>query len=404
MGGAANDVQKCRLAASSAIVKIALIRSAVHRHGGVERYVWHLAEELDRRGHEVHLIVRRRPEPPSPSVRFHTVPVAGIFSFSKVLSFARGVKKVLEKEYFDIVHSCERIHRCDVYRAGEGLHREWLRVSSLYLSPWAQFIRNLDPLHNVLLKIEENLIRHGGARFVMANSRKGAEEIRKHFGTSRASVIYNGVDSAEFRPPRDSERKEMRGRIHLAESDFAVLYVGSGFFRKGLRYLIEGFAKMGSPQNGKKPYLLILGRGARGTYERLIRAHGLSGRVRFFGDEISAAQLYQAADVFVFPTLYDPFANVCLEALASGLPCVLSSRNGAAEIISDGKEGYILDDPTDTDDIARLASLCMDEEKAAAMGEAARALSLKFTWRANADETEKLYRKILLGEGVASGT
>ncbi|MEE9274115.1 MAG: glycosyltransferase family 4 protein, partial [bacterium] len=77
-------------------MKIALIRSSVHRRGGVERYVWLLARELDRRGHEVHLLARRCPELPAPSVRFHPIRAWGPFSFLKVLSFARGVQGVLE--------------------------------------------------------------------------------------------------------------------------------------------------------------------------------------------------------------------------------------------------------------------------------------------------------------------
>ena len=377
-------------------MKIALIRSAVHRYGGAERYVWHLSRELERRGHEVHLVARRCPELPSPSVRFHPVRVSGPFSFWKVLSFARGVEKVLEDERFDIVHSFERVRRCDIYRAGDGLHREWLRVSSLHLSPWARFIRKLAPLHWVLLRREANLIGRSAAGRVTVNSRKVAEEIKRHFGSRDVPIIYNSVDAGEFRPPVGSEREEIRGRVRLAENDFAVLYLGSGFFRKGLRYLIEGFARIKSPRNGKTLRLLVCGRGRRKGYERLIRERGLSERVRFImDDEIPPALLYRAADAFVFPTLYDPFANACLEAMASGLPCVLSSQNGGTEIISDGKEGYVLDDPTDADEIARLISLCMAGDKAAAMGRAARALALKFTWRANVDATESLYREIL---------
>lgn len=376
-------------------MKIALIRSAVHRHGGAERYVWHLAEEMEGRGHEVHIIARRCPELPAPSVRFHAVRVSGLFSFQKVLSFARGVERILEEERFDIVHACERIHRCDIYQAEEGLHREWLRVSAAYLSPGARLVRSLDPLHRAHLRLEENLIGQGGARVVAAISRKGAQEIQRHFGRQEVPVVYNGVDVEEFRPPRGAERAQARRAMRLAEDDFAVLYVGTGFFRKGLRYLIEGFARMARPHNGKTPRLLVCGRGARGPYERLVRAHGLEARVRFVDDAPSMALLYRAADAFVFPTLYEPFGNVCLEAMASGLPCVLSSRSGGAELIRDGKEGYVLEDPTNAEDIARLTSLCMDEEKATAMGEAARALSLQYAWGANADATERLYRKIL---------
>ena len=383
-------------------MKIAMIRSAVHRHGGAERYVWHLSREMDARGHEVHVIARRCPELPAPSIRFHPVRVSGLFSFSKVRSFARGVDEILENERFDVVHSCDRINRCDVYHADEGLHREWLRASSPRLSSWARFVRSLDPLHKVLLGLEENLMGEGGAKIETAISRKGGEEVERHFGLKKVPVIYNSVDAEEFRPPEGAEREEIRNRIGLAEDDFAALYVGTGFFRKGLRHLIEGLARMKSPRGGRTPRLLARGRGARGACERLARAHGVGERFRFVDDDISTALLYRAADAFALPSLYEPFGSTYLEAMASGLPCVFSSRSGAAEIITDGKEGFVLDDPTDADEIARLLCLCMDEEKAAAMGAAARALSLKFTWRANADATERLYREIIESRGRGS--
>ena len=124
-------------------MKIALIRSAVHRKGGVERYVWMLAGELARRGHDVHLIARRCPELPHPSVTLHPVNVRGPFSFLKALSFASLATVVVEAGGFDVVHSCDRIFSCDIYRAGEGVHREWLEVSARYMPGWKSALKRL---------------------------------------------------------------------------------------------------------------------------------------------------------------------------------------------------------------------------------------------------------------------
>ncbi len=373
-------------------MKVALIRSAVHRKGGVERYVWLLARELARRGHEVHIIARRMPELPHPAVRFHEVRVRGVFSFIKVLSFAARVREIVHRERFDIVHSCDRVDSCDIYRAGEGLHREWLEVSSRYMPKWQAMLKRMDPLHFFLLRIEARLMNEESARRVTAISRRGAEEIHRHFGRENVPVIYNGVDPEEFRPPEGSEKENARRELGLPEGAFAVLYLGSGFFRKGLRYLIEGFSLLAAA--GKSPLLLVAGRGNTGPYERLARALGVAERVRFCGSEIPASRLYHAADAFVFPTLYEPFGNVCLEALASGLPCVFSSKSGGAEIVEDGVSGLVLNEPTDADEIARLIRICMDEEKAASMARAARALALKFSVAANADHTERIYREV----------
>ncbi len=373
-------------------MKVALIRSAVHRKGGVERYVWLLARELARRGHDVHIIARRLPEPPHPAVRFHEVRMGGVFSFLKILLFAVRVREILRRERFDIIHSCDRIFSCDIYRAGEGLHREWLEVSSRYMPKWQTFFKRLDPLHLLLLRFEARLMKKENARRVTAISRRGAEEIQRHFGREDVPIIYNGVDPEEFRPPEGSEKENVRGELDIPDDAFVVLYVGSGFFRKGLRYLVEGFSRLG--EEGRPPLLVVAGRGSALPYERLANSLGVAERVRFCGTEIPASRLYHSADVFVFPTLYEPFGNVCLEALASGLPCVFSSKSGGAEIVKDGESGLVLNEPTDVDEIARLIRICMDEEKAASLGRAARALALKFSVTANADHTEAIYREI----------
>lgn len=374
-------------------MKIALIRSAVHRKGGVERYVWLLSKELARRGHDVHLIARRCPDLPHPSVKFHPVSVQGLFSFLKVLSFASKAGMMAVAGNFDVVHSCDRIFNCDIYRAGEGVHREWLDVSAQFMPGWKSALKQLDPLHRVLLRIETRLMRNGGARRVTAISRRGAEEIRRHYGRENVPVIYNGVDPEEFRPPSPEEKTALREGFNIPDNTFAILFVGSGFYRKGLRYLIEGFARLEVGE--RTPLLLISGKGNTRPYERLARALGVSERVRFLGADIPAPRLYRAAEVFVFPTLYEPFGNVCLEALASGLPCIFSPFSGGAEIVEDGVSGLIMRDPTDADEIARLIRICMDGEKAASMGRAACALVQKFSVAANADQTEALYREIV---------
>lgn len=374
-------------------MKVALIRSAVHRKGGVERYVWLLARELARRGHEVHIIARRMPEPPHPAVRFHEVRVRGVFSFMKVLSFAMRVKEIVRRERFDIVHSCDRVFSCDIYRAGEGLHREWLEVSSRYMPKWWTMFKRMDPLHFFLLRIESRLMDEKNVRRVTAISRRGAEEIRRHFRRENVPVIYNGVDPEEFHPPGRSEKENARRELGIQEGVFAILYLGSGFFRKGLRYLIEGFSRL-APGGSKTPLLLVAGRGKTGPFERLARTLGVDENIRFLGSEFPAFRLYHAADVFVFPTLYEPFGNVCLEALASGLPCVFSSKSGGAEIVEDGVSGLVLNDPTDADEIARLIQICMDEGKPVLMGRAGRTLALKFSVTVNTDHTETIYREV----------
>jgi glycosyltransferase involved in cell wall biosynthesis len=141
------------------------------------------------------------------------------------------------------------------------------------------FLKRLDPLHLVLLRIEARLMRGGGARKVTAISKRGGEEIRRHFGIEKVPVIYNGVDPEEFYPPKEDEKIDLRDELKIPKESFVVLYVGSGFFRKGLRYLINGFALLSAEEwRNRQPLLLVAGRGKTKPYEQLARSLGVKFR------------------------------------------------------------------------------------------------------------------------------
>ncbi len=185
----------------------------------------------------------------------------------------------------------------------------------------------------------------------------------------------------------------MRKGLGISPEDFVVLFVGTGFFRKGLGPLIRALGLL--KRRGKEAKLLIAGRSAPRPYRRLARALGVEGWLLFAGGSRKVSKLYGASDAFVLPALYEPFGNVCLEALASGLPAVLSSRSGGAEVLTEGENGLIISDPTDPEEIARLVERVMERDFSRKLGEAGRRLAERFTIAANADATEALYREVL---------
>ncbi len=122
-----------------------------------------------------------------------------------------------------------------------------------------------------------------------------------------------------------------------------MLFVGSGFERKGLNYLLEALDLVMEPIT-----LLIVGKGQKVKSKKFDTKH----QILFCGPQREIYKYYAAADIFVFPALYEPFGNVHLEALASGLPVITTKRTGAAEIIKDGIHGYIIESPEDSYSIA----------------------------------------------------
>ena len=382
-------------------MKIALIRQDYHKYGGAERSVYYLSRELAHRGHQVHIFAHTGKDElhklnnsinSTNSIIFHHVPMLGGAPFVRTLSFALFCRRLLRKEDFDIIHSFDRTLYQDIYRAGDGCHREWLKRSlATVSSPLARLAIRLNPLHLTILFLERRIFKR--CKKIIAIARIGKEEIVEHYGINPRDivVIYNGVDGEEFRPEDNRQfRISVRKQFNLAAADFVVLFVGSGFRRKGLSCLIKAVALL----KEKEVKLLVVGKDRKKPYLHLVRRLGLDGKVIFAGGSRETHKFYAAADVFILPTLYEPFGNVCLEALSCGLPLIISRSSGAAEIISEGKEGFLLNNPENPEEMARKIKMTFEREFRKKLSRNACRLAGKFTLAGNAEETLKVYEEI----------
>jgi len=152
--------------------------------------------------------------------------------------------------------------------------------------------------------------------------------------------VRNGVPLDKFRfDPR--LREKSRAKLKLKQDQIALLFAGSGWERKGLLFAIEAMALC----KNRKLRLLVAGRGEAGPYKTTRLRFWREDPVQFLGEVGDLAAIYAAADIFILPTIYDPFSNACLEALASGLPVITTHSNGFSEIIEDGVHGSIVDNP-----------------------------------------------------------
>jgi UDP-glucose:(heptosyl)LPS alpha-1,3-glucosyltransferase len=201
-----------------------------------------------------------------------------------------------------------------------------------------------------MLLVERRLFTDPGLRRVIANSRQVQEEVIRHYGVdpARLRVIYNGLDRQRFHPLEAGARADLRRRLGAPEDGDVVLFVGSGFERKGLAYLFQAFGSL----RDKASHLWVVGKGREAPSRRLAERLRVADRVKFWGPAPETARFYQAATVLALPTIYDPCSNVVLEALACGTPTITSGSNGAAEFLTPGANGAIISQP---DDIAGLA-------------------------------------------------
>jgi len=312
-----------------------------------------------------------------------------VLTGSSPKAFADAVKRARAFGACDFLFSLERVWNCEAYRAGDGVHRAWLERRAAAEPLWRRWGRWFNRKHAELLKLEERLFSPEGAGLIIANSRMVKEEIVRHYGypAERIRVIYNGLP----RPPRQaagSAEAELRARIRTqfrtqlgaGEEECLILFAGSGWERKGLRQAIEA---VNEARFGRKARLIVAGKGNPGCMPR-------SGRVWYAGPVKSRQEMeayYAGCDLFVLPTLYDPFSNASLEAFAAGLPVITTQANGFSEVLRPGEEGEALPDPLDVAALARALESWSDPARAAAIRPHNAARAAEFSIEANVRET-----------------
>ena len=378
-------------------MKIALVRQRYNPYGGAERFVERAMTALAAQDVELTLLAR--------SWSADTAAATGAqwrvircdpFYVGRVWrdwSFARAVCAEVRSQGFDLVQSHERIGCCDVYRAGDGVHRQWLAYRKRAAGALERIALSLNPYHWYTLAAEKRLFQSPTLRAVICNSNMVKEELRRHFGVPDAKLhlIYSGVDLDAFHPKlRAIWRQRKRDELGISDEALVFLFVGSGFRRKGLPQLLRALGGM------RDAHLVVVG--ADKELPRLRREAAqarLAGRVHFAGGQDDVGPWYGMADCFVLPTLYDPFPNAALEAMACALPLITSAQCGAAELVESGVEGYVCRDPLDVVELARCLRLAAAPGQAERMGAAARRRVEPYGLEGMARRLTRLYADLL---------
>lgn len=374
-------------------MKIAILRKKYTFHGGAEGFSNSLIENLAKDGHEIHVFaIKWQANKDCRNICFHKVFAVTCISFLRDLTFALSARYLLKKQRndFDIIQTHDKTLYQDIYRAGDGCHIEWLKQKWGRTGILGKLSIAMNPYHWLILALERSILNGHRFKKIIAISEMVKQNITDHYKVSPADieVIYNGVDLVKFHPDnRQKYRSEIRRKHGLSDTDFVVLFMGSGFERKGVKYLIEAAESLSAPVS-----VMIVGKGnVKGEYRQ---------NIIFCGPQKDNYKYYAAADVFVFPTMYEPFGNVHLEALASGLPVITTKNSGASEIIKDGVQGFVIERPEDTETIAeKIRLLFTDREKLQSMSGAARFLAEGFTFERHISKIKALYKEVAKAKG-----
>ena len=370
-------------------MRLAVICRPFSFHGGVETATAGLVRALVARGgYDVDLITPAG-QIPVAGVGIRRLAVPGQPSMLRQLCFALAAMRAVRNGAYDVVQSHERCLTQDIYRAGEGCHRA-------YLQAMGRTRLQVNPQHQLLLALERRIFTLHAARHIVAISRRGKAEIERLYRTpaEKITVVYNGVDLARFHPEnRKRWRADTRGALGIPQAAWLVAFIGSGFERKGLGPLMEAVAAL----RAGDVHLLVAGKGHIDLYRPLEARLGLQGAVTWIAPRPDVERLYAAADAVALPARYEPFGNVHLEALASGVPVLTSSFTGGSEVVSDGGAGAVTAS-LEPSDIAR-GLLTIRDSDADRLALAARASAEPFTYAAQVEGLDRIYRFLMTQRG-----
>lgn len=233
--------------------------------------------------------------------------------------------------------------------------------------------------------------RGGRYRRLVAISERVRKELKEyyHVPEDRIVTIPNGINLSRFTPENRAFRQEIRDEFHIPEDVQIVLFVGSRFRIKGLKFAIEALSKMQT-----NAILLVVGNDAVGPYKHLAEELGIASRVIFAGARNDLPRIYPAADVFLLPTLYETFALVCLEAMASGLPVVAAPAGGIEDYLVDGVNGFQI--PHNPEEIAsKLDQLLSDQDLQERFRAAGLITASEYSWDKIAKQYLNLFDELI---------
>jgi UDP-glucose:(heptosyl)LPS alpha-1,3-glucosyltransferase len=369
------------------------------RLGGAEQWTWQFAQQLTRLGHEVQVVAKTF----HPRAAETGVCAAKLEAGSSRLAFANAAAAAIDRLRLDVVHDMGAGWRCDVFHPHGGSRRAACERNLFLSAPWLRPIKRR--LHGSLPRYREferlsRLQYDGDSRIIIAVSRFVARDLERFHGVrpERICIVYNGVDVDRFSPRQcDVHRRRVRSELGVADRETLLLIVAHNFALKGVPTALAAVGKLA--RQGHPVRLVVAGGKRTGSAQRMARRLGAGEATIFLGAVDDAAPYYAAADVYVQPTHYDPCSLVALEALASGLPVVTSRFNGVSELMTDGREGAVLLDPADAEELtARLLPL-LNRDRRRECGDQGRRLSLAHTLERNCREMLQVYEKILAERG-----
>jgi UDP-glucose:(heptosyl)LPS alpha-1,3-glucosyltransferase len=369
-------------------MKLALAHKRLDLAGGTERDFYRTAQALRDLGHEVHLFCAEIRTAPPAGVVAHRIFVPPLGRTARLLGFAFLGPKIIRRHGCDLVVGFGRMTSQDVLRSGGGSHRVFLDKMKVGENVLRRLWHNVSLYHRSVLAVERLQFQAGNYKRILAVSAEVKREIVTTYGVpeEKVCVIYNGVDDRRFHPRnREAARAAIKRQLGIPLDRSLALFVGSGFQRKGLERLLRvwGAGRLNDV------CLLVVGDDAQIARYRLRAEREFGGRVVFAGPRENVEDYFAAADIFLLPAFQEAFGNVVLEALASGLPVLVSRQVGASEVLSGAMEECFLVSPDDPVAVESQIRALLDTGRWSDLSQRARTIGERYSWNNHFQELER---------------
>jgi UDP-glucose:(heptosyl)LPS alpha-1,3-glucosyltransferase len=333
---------------------VVLLKSQVRNQGGLEKSASRIARAFVERGARVSVLTTSANIKSSEmGISIHATKPLAWPAFLRMERFDCFVQTWLQKNPADLVFGMDRNRFQTHFRAGNGVHRAYLKSRILTEGKLKYYSCLANPMHRKILEIEKQAFENPALRRLFANSHMVKQQILETFSINpeKIQVIHNGVEWHEMEEDFMNWSKKKISILRenkLPIDGFHLLFIGNGYLRKGLVQLLDGLAKL----NDSTIHLSVIGKENHLlSYQAIVHKLGLTKRVHFFGPQVDIRPFYQFADALAIPSFYDPFANVTVEALAMGLFVLSSKFNGGVEILTPDS-GIVIEELQSPDSVA----------------------------------------------------
>jgi UDP-glucose:(heptosyl)LPS alpha-1,3-glucosyltransferase len=372
--------------------------------GGAETYVADLCRALVAAGHKVDLYAESWREGVLPEgVRCIAVEATGRTKLGRLWNFAKNSEVALGKVSYDCTVGLINTWQHDVIIPQGGVHRGSLAANAKrfpegLLRGLYVLGKKANPKFWVYEAIERRQYDPGRGARVIAVSNLVKEHLLQyhHVPRTRIHLVPNAIDPSRLAVDQPGAvRCAFRNGLGLAPDDVVGLFVGHNYRLKGLRPLLEGLARRNREDPGGRPiHLIVCGAGKARAARRWVGELGLGETVHLQGFLPDIRAPFWASDFFALPTYYDPCSLVVFEALACGLPVITTACNGASELLTDGREGYVVTSPDALGEIALALARMADDAVRLPMAGHAAALGRAHTFDGHVARLIKVFEDV----------